>query len=300
MTIHFINFLSSLNNAKNDVILDEAIHHELQSILDSDTIDPRDKLDAISTHVRKLKIENHNTGLVGDIPKKGSSRAVFFPKEGKKINLDGIHAKIGTAIKIAHQGEIEKQIPQEGPMLGQMQNEAEADPLMAHHHGIIRKNQDGSWHTNHDGVIPPLFSAHPDHHHIEVARVSPFNPGKFKEATTTPSFPNGITHQEFHDTVQHVWAKAHGMSGYHYSDTDHKHMDDVLVHHPFVKNVVNFSADTNTHPADFVEDNVGTWTHPHTGKLHPVLLDYGFRGPIVKAYQDMYSKYQKAQPTHEN
>lgn len=292
---NFLKFIESLHNQKYDEILSEAIHKDLNEIMDSDHIEPDKKLDMITQKVQDLKKANVSTGLIGDIPKKGSSRAVFFPKESKTLVLDGLEAKIPTAIKIAHKGSIEKSVERDGPMLGQLQNEAEADPLMTHHHGIIRKNQDGTWHTNPDGVIPPLFSAHKEHHHIEVGRVSPFTEAKFREATKTESFPHGISHTEFHDTIQHVWAKAHGMSGFHYSSTDSDRMDNELIHHPFVKNTIDFSANTDTHPSDFVEDNVGVWTHPHTGKLHPVLLDYGFQGRIVKEYQDMHRKYLKSE-----
>lgn len=291
---NFLDFISKINSNPQGEVVSEAVHADLQSIMDSDSIPAHEKLNVITKHVQNIKASNGDTGLIGDTPKKGSSRAVFFPRDPKTLVLDGIPARIPTAIKIAHQGEIEKSVDREGPLLGQMQNEAEADPLMAHHHGMIRKNQDGTYHTNPDGVIPPVFSAHQDHHHIEVGRVSPFHEAKFKEATTDSSFPNGITHDEFHDTIQHIWAKAHGMSGFHHASTDFDRMDNVLVHHPFVKNTIAFCSDTNTHPSDFVRDNIGTWTHPHTGKLHPILLDYGFQGHVVKAYQDMFHKYEKA------
>lgn len=292
MTINYIKFLESINANLVQNLLTEEIHTELQGIMDSPNIHQNDKLDHVISRARELRREGKETGLIGDIPKRGSSRAVFFPRDSRTLNLDGIPAKIPSAIKIAFPGEFEERYRdvKKQPLLGQMQNEAEADKLMSHHHGIIRKDEHGNWHTNHDGVIPPLFDHHPDFHHIEVGRVSPYTDAKFREATKDGSFPNGINHQEFHDAIMHIYAVSHGMEGYHYGQTDHDHVKNVLVHHPFVKNVINFSADSGIHPNDFSPDNVGTWTHPHTGKLHPVLLDYGFRHNIAKHYVDMNDK----------
>lgn len=153
-----------------------------------------------------------------------------------------------------------------------------------------------NWHTNPEGVIPPLFGHHPEFHHIETARVSPFREGKFREATKTEQFPEGISHQEFHDTLMHMHILGHGGQGWHGGQTDPHHIENHLVHHPFVKNVQQFASDSGVHPIDFHEDNVGTWTHPHTGKLHPVLLDYGYRNDIARDYTEMHRKYKKANP----
>lgn len=298
MTTNYLNFLKTLNESLKEEVLSEELHKELQHILDSDEIPAEHKLEHVVEHVRNMKREGKDTGLIGDIPKTGSSRAVFFVKGGKDIVLDKKPANIGTALKIAFPGKIESEMHPEPDrkLFGERQNEAEADRLMTHHHGIIRRNDDGTWHTNPEGVIPPLFGAHPEHHYIETARVSPFREQKFREATVTPEFPEGISHQEFHDTLMHMHSIAHGGQGWHGGLTDPDKIENHLVHHPFVKNVQQFASDSGVHPIDFHEDNVGTWTHPHTGKLHPVLLDYGYRNDIARDYTEMRRKYQKEHP----
>ncbi|HET8686828.1 MAG TPA: hypothetical protein VFM18_09205 [Methanosarcina sp.] len=291
---NYLEFLKNLNESLNEEILSEQIHQELQSILDSPDISSHDKLDHVVEHVRNMKREGKETGLIGDIPKQGSSRAVFFPKGGKDIILDKKPANIGTALKIAFPGKIESEMHPEPDrkLFGERQNEAEADRLMTHHHGIIRRNDDGTWHTNPEGVIPPLFGAHPEHHYIETARVSPFTEAKFKEATKTPEFKDGITHQEFYDTLMHMHSIAHGKKGWKYNKTDPSLMEGYFVHHPFVRSVQNFSSDSGVHPVDFLSHNIGIWTHPHTGKLHPVLLDYGYRHDIARDYTHMKYDYE--------
>ena len=292
---NYFEFLTSIKNSLKEEVLSEQIHKELQDILDSDVISPHDKLDHVVEHVRDMKREGKETGLIGDIPKTGSSRAVFFVKGGKDITLDGKPANVGTALKIAFPGKIESEMypDTKRKLFGERQNEAEADRLMTHHHGVIRRNDDGTWHTNPDGVIPPLFGHHPEFHHIETARVSPFREAKFREATKTPEFPDGITHREFHDTLMHNHIIAHGGQGWHHGETDPSLMEAYFIHHPFVKNVQQFASDSGVHPIDFHEDNVGTWQHPHTGKLHPILLDYGYRNDIAHDYTDMRRAYEQ-------
>jgi hypothetical protein len=262
-------------------ILSEAIHRSIQDAMDAETR-PEHKLNAVTKKARELIRAGQDTGLEDDKPKKGSSRAVFFPKEPKKINLDGHDVETPSAVKIAFAGKLDK-YNKSGRLLGQHQNEVESDNWVNRDYGIISPDHEGKWHTDEEGILPPHFGHHDDHHHLEMGRVEKFDSKAFREATKHPDYPRGITHREFYDTVNHNWAQAHGKD--HYGRTSQERMDK-LQDHPLVWKVSDFVANTDNHPADMLKGNMGLWHHPVTGKKHVVLSDFGFSKEVARHYLD--------------
>ena len=95
----------------NGSLITEELHKELQNILDSDESSDYErakKLTLFTKRTRDLIKNGQDTGLENDKPKKGSSRAVFFPKEERDIVIDGTPSKLKTAIKIAFPGSLDR------------------------------------------------------------------------------------------------------------------------------------------------------------------------------------------------
>lgn len=262
-------------------ILSEELHTDIQSAMDAETR-PEQKLNAVTKAARRLIASGQETGLESDKPKKGSSRAVFFPKEHKKINLDGHDVTTPSAVKIAFSGALDK-YNKSGMLLGQHQNEVESDHWINRDYGVIHQDHDNKWHSNDEGILPPHFGHHEDHHHLEMGKVEPINTKDFKEATKHPDYPKGITHNEFYDTVNHNWSQAHGKS--HYGGTSQERMEE-LQDHPLISKVSEFVANTDNHPVDMNKRNMGLWHHPVTGKKHVVLSDFGYSKEIARHYMD--------------
>lgn len=265
--------------------LSEAVHEHIQKIMDSE-IDPKQKLNAVTKTARKLIAGGHDTGLEDTKPKKGSSRAVFFPKEHKHIELDGQKVSTPSVVKIAFAGHLDK-YNKSGVLLGTHQNKIESDHYINHNYAVIREHPHpdhaGKFVSNEHGILPPHFGHHPEHDHLEMGRVEKVTAKGFKDATKTPDFPKGISHKEFHDAVMHNWASAHGKD--HYTDTPVHHLEK-LQDHPLVENVNHFVGDTQNHPGDMRPANMGIWHHPVTGKKHVVISDFGYSNEIAKHYTD--------------
>jgi hypothetical protein len=262
-------------------VLSEEIHQKIQDVMDSE-MNPSRKLNAVTKTARELIASGQETGLESDKPKKGSSRAVFFPKDHKEIELDGHHVKTPSAVKIAFHGTLDHHTNSD-TLLGQDQSEVESDHWVNHHYGIIREGDEkGKWETNADtGILPPHFGHHDEFHHIEMGKVEPITAHGFKSATKHSDFPNGITHTEFHDAVRHNWQQAHGQK--HYGITSSERLEQ-LQEHPLVQNTTDFCLNTENHPGDFNKRNMGLWHHPVTGNKHVVISDFGYSKYIAKKY----------------
>lgn len=277
------------------IVINEEIHDEIKNIIHSDTMSSKYKNHQIAKTARDLLAKGVDSGLEDSKPKKGSSRAVYFPSEPKKIILDGKEAHMPTALKIAFPGKLD---PYTGnhELLGEMQNRVEADRFARDHYGIIRQDDNGHFETNHDrGILAPVVSAHGDdgndkHHWIEMGKISKIGSGDFRRLTKTSEFPKGISHQEFYDAVNREHSHAHG--GSHYSEYDDEHLDKV-VDHPLVEKAINVSYDTGMHPGDLHKTNLGIWKHPHTGEEHIVISDYGFSKDIAKEYTNARRNHAK-------
>lgn len=275
------------------VILTEAVHAAIQSIMDSSDIHPREKLNTVAKKVRELIKSGEETGLESDKPKKGSSRAVFFPTEHKELTIDGVKTSSPTAVKIAFPGVLDK-FHSEPTIMGEDQNAIEADNYINKQYGILsRNNVTGEYKTNQDGILAPVFSTHPENHHLEMGRVEKFNTKDFTEATKHPDYPKGIKPTEFKEALEYQHNMAHGQK--HYSE--HNYSDAHLEHisnHPLVQNAIDMMHDTGMHPGDVSPRNMGIYVHPVTGKRHPAIIDWGFSNRIAKKYtearKNMYSK----------
>lgn len=275
-----------MKNYFDDIVITEALHNTIVDILNSTEVPIRHKNTEIARNVRKLISNGEDTGLEDAKPKKGSSRAVYFPSEPKKVNIDGVDTHMHTALKVAFAGTLDK-YHGEDTLLGEDQNEVESDKYNRNSYGILSKHSDNTFSTNHErGVFAPVVDAHSDHepeksHWIEFGKISKPDASEFKRLTKTDKFPKGICHKEFYDAVNRDYSQANG--GFHYSDYSDEHLEN-LRDHPFVDKVLDATYNTGMHPADLHKANMGVWEHPVTKEKHLVISDYGFRTDIAKKY----------------
>lgn len=260
-------------------VLDEALHSDIEHAIKSPQVPAHERQTHVAIAIRRAIANHQDTGLDDVHPKKGSSRAVYFPREEHHFTLDGKPAKTKTVMKVAYPGHLDAH-NYSGKLLGEHQNKTEADPPTNQHHGIISKDEHGNFHTNKNGVLPPLFHAHDEHHWLHAGRVDPVDHHQFEHLTKTKGFPKGISHDQFWKNLMHHHDEAHGRV------RPRTEEEEKLDKHPLLRKMHKFISQRGQHPADLDLRNLGQWTHPHTGKKHIVVADYGFSHDVVKHYGD--------------
>ena len=288
-----MNILNFKEFAKEFNLTEELIKSG-QDILDNDNIPTDQKFSRFHRHVNDCVKKGIETGLVDGKPKKGSSRAVHFFKEGHPSTIDGVQTAIPHVMKIAFPGQLDK-YNKSGRMLGEWQNMAEAEHGTDQHYSMLAKDHDGSYKTNPNGILAPVLNHHGDGHWLHMAKIDPIGAGDFRAHTKTDDFPKGISHDEFFDAVNRNYQSAYGKK--HYGKTSDERLDKVD-DHPLVQNAQDFCMYSGTHPGDFNKRNMGVWTHPVHGTKHIVLADYGFDQQIAEHYQNARRNQQRSHGIH--
>lgn len=240
------------------------------------------RLANVSRTIRNLLKSGADTGLTDDKPKKGSSRAVFIPKEHADVKIDGHQVKIPHVLKVAFHGTLDSHTTDGYGLLGESQNEHEVG--VSNHFSMLRPIGQGEYETNHEGFLPPLLDHGENHEWMSVGKVSKIGAGDFRNLTKTEDFPKGISHNEFYHSLNHHWYQSNGASYWGGSHT--KERLDKLGDHPLVDRAFRFCLDTDTRPEDFYKGNMGIWEHPVTGEKHIVTSDAGFSKHVARRYQD--------------
>lgn len=266
--------------------ISEEIHETLQELMNHPDIEPKDKMNFVSGMARQMIASGEDPGLEDSEPKLGSSRAVFMPKEPKTIILDRKQVQVPSVVKIAFPGRLDR-YNKSGKLLGEHQNEVESDRMINNAFSVIHQHPaTGEWHSNPNGVLPPHFGHHPQHHWLEMGRVEPITEENFREATKTEDFPEGLKHSLFKSAIEDHWHVAHGEPEPLSPRARHR------MEHPLVKNVMKLVAETGVHPGDFNESNMGIWIHPLTGKKHVLISDFGYANDVVKHYSDARDEHK--------
>jgi len=268
----------------------EEFHPQIQEIMDNDSIPVANKLNMVTAKARNLIKAGVDTGMESDKPKKGSSRAVFFPKAPKRVTVDGHDVNTPTAVKIAFSGQLDKHHG-ESSLLGEDQNEKESDHHINRSYGILKYDRGDHYESsNHEsgGVLAPVFGTHPEHHHLEMGRVTPAVSKDIAEATRTKEFPKGLKHEDIQEAMMHEHNMAHGMGhgslkNGAYDQEMHDRLDKIK-EHPWVEHAISMMHDSGMHPGDLSKRNMGIYHHPVTGKKHLAIIDYGFSSEIAKKY----------------
>lgn len=266
-------------------MINEEIKKEIRDVIDNPTIPSSTKHAAMAKLLKKMLHSGMETGLVDTKPKKGSSRAVYFPSEPEDITLDDTPTKMHSVLKIAFPGQLDK-YSNSDMLLGEHQTLHEGDQYIQNNYSVLRHIGENKFHYNENGLLAPVLHTHEDGHYLHMGRISPIKSGEFNELTKNEDFPKGISHNEFQKAVQHEYDAANGNTPYvNFSEEKLKKLKE----HPFVHNTIMFVLDTQTHPADFAKRNMGVWEHPITGKKHIVLADYGANSDVLKLYAKAYA-----------
>ena len=271
-----------------NMMIVESMHPEIEDILNSN-IPLQHKHNLITKKIRELTKNGVDTGIEDGKPKKGSSRAVYFPKEPKKIILDGKETHLPVVTKIAFPGSLDKYKDHDEPLLGEIQNETENDYYSQKRYGILHGDEHNHYHTNEEGILAPLTDAHEDSHWLEFGKINKLKKSEFQNLTKNKEYPKGIKFDDMHKVVNNEYENANGKhSGIPYGMTQ-EHYDHVY-NHPLVTEVMNFTFDTGHHLGDLVIGNWGKFKHPHTGKEYPVISDYGHSTEVAKMYRKHRNK----------
>jgi hypothetical protein len=273
-------FLEANRDILTDVILEE-VHPQIEAAAKGAYTPSR--LANVSKTIRNLLKTGADTGLQDSKPKKGSSRAVYFPTEPAHVTIDGAQTNMPHVMKVAFHGTLDSHTEdkKDHGLLGESQNRHEVGA--SQDYATLKKNPDGSFRHNPEGFLPPLLSKSDNHEYISVGRVEPLKSGEFRSLTKNEDFPKGISHKEFYDAVNKNWQESNGQN--HYSSISEEKLEKVS-EHPLVNRAIDFSLGTDTHPADFNPRNLGVWTHPVTGEKHIVASDAGFSRFVAKRYHD--------------
>lgn len=242
---------------------ESVLHPKVRSALDHAPDDL--VLPAAKGAFRRLRGQRIDSGIKSSVSPKGSSRAVLNTRE-HDIVLDGKPAKVAGVLKMVYKG---TRARVGGQRLGTLQNKAESSSLIQQHATMVQQ-PDGSWKTNPNGVVPPVIQRGTGDKYLHMAHARDATYEDVKRLTKSKAHPNGID----------PWS----LSDYF----EYPRKEDLT--NPVVKKFHEFSRATGVR--DFHEDNIGVWTHPHTGKEHLVLRDAGFDPTIAKAYRDVSYEYK--------
>ena len=263
------------------MIIQEELHPELRNVIDNPNLPAHHKHNAMVRLYRTLLKKGMETGLADTKPKKGSSRAVYFPSEPDDITIDGQKTKMRSVLKIAYPGRLDP-YNKTGLLFGEHQNIAEGNRHLQDSYGMLKLNEDGTYKTNPNGILAPVIHAHESGHYLHMGQISPIRAGDFRNLTKTEDFPKGISHNEFYDACNHEFDEANGYRN-RFSD-DYAEKLEKIKEHPLTSMAISFSFHHGTHPGDFVKGNMGIWEHPVTGSKHIVISDYGADANLVREY----------------
>ena len=271
-------------------MIKEELAKPIKDVIDNPNIPSHDKHASMAKLLKSMLHKGIDTGLADSKPKKGSSRAVYFPSDPDDLTIDDTPTKMHSVLKVAFPGELDK-YNDSGLLLGEHQNLHEGSHHIQHDYGVLRHVGDNKFETNHDGILAPVIHSHEDGHYLHMGKVDPISAGEFRELTKNEDFPKGISHQEFYNAVNHEYGDANSMTPRNpYSEDRMKKLKD----HPLVSSAISFSLDTQTHPIDFDKRNMGVWSHPVTGQKHIVISDYGASADVLNEYKKSRLKQMRS------
>lgn len=279
-TSHFI-IESVIDQYLSYDVITEELHPDIEAALQSPHPDAASRFKNVSRAVRDAIKKGHDTGLQDSKPKKGSSRAVYFPKDLHPIHLDGQQTQMPSVLKIAFHGTLDR-FNTSGNLLGEHQNIVESDQFTNHHFGMLQEREPGKYVTNEErGVLAPFLGGHEDGHFLHQGRVEPLQEAEFRHLTKSESHPKGISTKLFYDALMTHHQESQGKR--HYSRFSPEEIEKAQ-EHPFVEKVYDYVTTVGAHPGDLEKRNLGVWQHPGTGKRYPVIADYGYAGDVPYHY----------------
>lgn len=279
-------------------LLSEEIHPELRGLLDKPLsgFQGKSKRLELIRKIKDLTSRGEKTGVESNMPK-GSARAYIPHSDPHEVVIDNqsVPMKIGTKVAIKSKLDPHRW-DRNGPTLGEMQNDVELDVAnddyrVLHHHATIPGRF--STNTTHP-ILPPLIERDPKNSWATVGHVDTISRPQFRRLTVTPEFPKGISHQDFYNTLYRDHARNNGRY-WERGEAEEKRLDE-LEHHPLVSSFLDYQGNTGHPPNDYYNiGNLGSWTHPVTGRKYIVARDHGFSSSVASHYsaaRETMNKYK--------
>lgn len=279
--------LATFKDFVDGIILEE-LHPEIRDVLTSSS--GPSKQTQLANKIKDLSARGEKTGIEGNMPE-GSSRAYLKHDTSHRIMLDGKPASIPVGTKVAIRARLDKYHDKrkyDGMGLGQLQNKAEGgDHWVNKNYRVLSEDseKDGHFHTNHDGIFPPLIDHdHDNHHWSKVGHIKDVTKKDFQELTKTESHPKGISHDDFTKACNRFHER--NMGKYHKGNAEWENKLDKVDEHPLVQRFHDYHGNTG-HPAyDYQQiQNMGVFHHPDGHKMI-VARDHGFDTDVHSAYQN--------------
>lgn len=280
-----------LTNFKDfmDNVIVENLHPELQNVIHGGASN-KAKQTQLANKIKDLTSRGEITGIEGNMPK-GSSRAYLQHSEPENIIVDKKIVPMTVGTKVAIRATLDRHhdhTKHDGLHLGAMQNHAEGgDYWVNHNYRTLTDTGNGHFESNTDrGIFPPLVDHDDrDHQWSKVGHARDIKAADWKRLTKTKEHPNGITHSEFHSTLQRFHDRNNGK--YWTSTPEHEKKMDHIEQHPLVQKFIDYHGNTGNSPSDYQQQkNLGVWKHPVTGEEHIVARDHGFSNEVEGAYRD--------------
>lgn len=198
-----------------DRVINEAVHPEIQHILDTER-ESRRLLPEIMIKHAELSAKGIKSG-VGNMAS-GSSRTVFVHGTPHRMRLkhsDGTITEHNMPVvsKVAMLGELdhyrirphEEQAPthHHTMLLGQLQNINEGHQSLDQHR-IFTRNSDGTHSYNPNGILPAIFGdRHPHGNHLLIQKVTPYT----EEDRHLFENHHGINPIDLHESLYNDWRR---------------------------------------------------------------------------------------------
>lgn len=190
----------------------------------------------------------------------GASRMYYKVSTPEKIMLDNKPTTIDTGVKVPYHGSLDG----DRALVGLSQNTGELSKEYEPFY-IIRKDELGNYHTNHNGILAPTIDS--GSHWNEMLHTNKLSDAnKLEQHTKTETHPNGLSHKEVNDMLDSV---------YNWKQKTFTAEEQHILNHPLMQKITHLIDNTKISHHDISKDNIGIWTHPHTNESHPVIIDYG-------------------------
>lgn len=265
MEINVSNFLK---------LLSESFPKSVSDILNNEKTDSQTKSAELNWHP---ELDDVARGT-------GSSRHYWEMPNKHTITLDGKKTDIRHGLKMAVKSHLDDF--HDGEMLGKQQNKEESHEKYENFR-VINKEKDGSYKTNNNGVLAPIFDKDKKGNWMHVGHVSTYStdPKGFEDhikQTTPPDFKH--KKPDLDDII--IALKDH--EDKHHSDlyTMSDRNKEIVEKHPFAKKLAHLIDTTGITSHDLHSKNLGMFHHPITGEKMPVVLDYGATKDLLGSYTD--------------
>lgn len=217
----------------------------------------------------------------------GTSRKVYY-NGVKNIILDGIEVSIPTCKKVAASSKFDNY--HTGDIFGIQQNNNESDSRFDKHR-VFLKIGHSEYITNKIGIFTNIFDG--DCNEIIANMVTPFITNDDNQYISDDMMNIILKTEHIHNiTFNDLYESLIELEIYKTDSTYNisKQSKTILTKHHLGVELSKFIIDDCISGYDLVDSNWGIFTHPITGKMSPIILDYGMSKLTLDKMKDVKYK----------